>query len=82
MQHHDFGSQIKEVSSSGKFAGYGSVYNVIDQGDDVVSNGAFADSLKDWEGKGSLPALLWQHRASEPIGAYTSMKEYATGLYV
>lgn len=82
MHHKDCGFEIKDISSSGTFAGYGSVYGVIDQGDDVVSQGAFADSLAEWQGKSALPALLWQHRAGEPIGAYTAMKEDATGLYV
>ena len=82
MNHHDFGFQVKEVRSSGTFAGYGSVYSVVDQGDDVVAPGCFSQSLADWSSKGSLPALLWQHRSGEPIGCYTAMKEDAAGLYV
>lgn len=82
MNHKDFGFEIKEVSVSGTFSGYGSVYGVIDEGDDVVEPGAFSDSLMDWAGKGRMPSLLWQHRAAEPIGAYTAMKEDAIGLYV
>ncbi len=82
MHHKDCGFEIKEVGSSGTFIGYGSVYGVIDEGDDVVSQGAFADSLAEWQSKGQMPSLLWQHRAAEPIGIYTAMKEDATGLYV
>lgn len=82
MKHHDFGFEIKEVSDSGTFSGYGSVYGVTDQDDDIVLAGAFAESLSEWGAKGQLPALLWQHNSREPIGCYTEMKEDATGLYV
>lgn len=82
MQRKDCGFEIKDVSTNGTFAGYGSVYGIIDQGDDVVAPGCFADSLLDSAAKGIMPAMLWQHRAGEPCGAYTAMKEDATGLYV
>lgn len=74
--------EIKEISESGKFCGMGSVYGVIDQGDDIVASGAFGESLKDWSSKGRMPALLWQHNQREPIGAYTKMEETDGGLYV
>lgn len=80
--HKDCGFEIKDVSRSGTFAGYGSVYGVVDEGDDVVSPGAFTESLAAWAAKGAQPALLWQHRSGEPIGCYTAMKEDGTGLYV
>ena len=82
MQHFDSRFEIKEVGATGTFAGYGSVYGVLDEGDDIVSPGAFTDSLLDWAGKGQAPALLWQHRSGEPIGCYTAIKEDGTGLYV
>lgn len=82
MQRKDCGFEIKDISASGTFAGYGSVYGVIDQGDDIVAPGCFAESLLDSAAKGIMPAMLWQHRAGEPCGAYTAMKEDATGLYV
>lgn len=82
MDFRDIGFDIKEVKSSGTFAGYGSVYSVVDQGDDIMEKGCFADSLKEWKQKGRMPALLWQHKQSEPIGAYTLMREDDNGLYV
>ncbi|WP_340619194.1 HK97 family phage prohead protease, partial [Xenorhabdus entomophaga] len=66
----------------GEFEGYGSVFGVKDSYDDIVLPGAFANTLKQWNEKGSLPALLWQHRMDEPIGIYTEMKEDETGLYL
>lgn len=82
LKHKDFAFEIKAVAETGVFSGYGSVYGVTDEGDDVVMPGCFADSLKDWATKGRMPALLWQHSSRQPIGAYTSMKEDANGLFV
>lgn len=82
MEHKDARFEIKEVTPTGLFSGYGSVYGVIDQGDDIVMHGAFGESLAESQAKGVMPALLWQHKSSEPIGAYTMMKEDPTGLYV
>ena len=78
MQHHDIGFEVKEITPSGTFSGYGSVYGNLDAGDDIVMPGAF-DA---WAVKGLLPAMLWQHKASEPIGAYTSCKSDAHGLNI
>ena len=82
MNHHDISFEIKDVSSSGTFCGYGSVYSIIDQGDDIVMPGAFTKSLADLSIKSQMPAMLWQHRVAEPIGAYTTVKDDEAGLYV
>ena len=37
MHHIDKPFEIKDVSKSGTFAGYGSVYGNVDQGDDIVA---------------------------------------------
>ncbi|PHM66714.1 primosome assembly protein PriA [Xenorhabdus sp. KJ12.1] len=81
-QRLDVPLKIKSVSESGEFEGYGSVFGVKDSYDDIVLPGAFTNTLKHWGDKGSLPALLWQHRMDEPIGIYTDMKEDETGLYL
>lgn len=81
MDIHDIAFEVKDVTSGGTFSGYGSVYNVIDQGDDIVAAGAFTDSLAEWQSKGRMPAMLWQHRSGEPIGTYTAMREDGNGLY-
>jgi len=44
--------------------------------------GAFTKSLADLSIKSQMPAMLWQHRVAEPIGAYTSVKEDESGLFV
>lgn len=79
----DFGFEIKEVTASGNFTGYGSVYNVVDQGDDIVASGAFAESIANLTAKKRLPAMLFGHQSYElPVGAYQSVKEDSTGLWL
>ena len=72
----------KNVQETGQFEGYGSVFGVKDSYDEVVARGAFAESLKAHKEAGTMPALLWQHRADTPIGVYTEMYEDEKGLYV
>lgn len=79
----DFGFEVKEVTSSGNFTGYGSVYNVVDQGDDIVASGAFAESIANLTAKKRLPSMLFGHKSGElPVGAYQSMKEDSAGLWL
>jgi len=81
-QRLDVALKIKSVSETGEFEGYGSVFGVKDSYSDIVVSGAFEKTLQDWNEKGRLPAMLWQHDMSEPIGIYTEMKEDSNGLYV
>lgn len=76
------GLKIKSVSDTGEFEGYGSVFGVKDSYSDIVVKGAFEKSLANWSEKGSMPAMLWQHKMDEPIGVYTEMKEDENGLYI
>jgi hypothetical protein len=74
--------QVKALAEAGDFEGYASIFDVVDQGRDVVAPGAFARSLGAWAAKGRLPALLWQHDATEPIGVFREMREDGRGLHV
>lgn len=78
----DIPFEIKSISDSGAFTGYGSVFGVKDSYSDIVIKGAFTNSLNKWKEKGRLPALLWQHKMDEPIGYYTKMVEDENGLYL
>ena len=78
----DIPFEIKSISDSGAFTGYGSVFGVKDSYSDIVIKGAFTNSLNKWKEKGRLPALLWQHKMDEPIGYYTKMVEDDNGLYL
>lgn len=78
----DIAFEVKTVKESGEFEGYGSVFGVKDSYSDIVVPGAFQKSLEDWQEKGRLPAMLWQHDMAEPLGPYIEMREDSTGLYV
>lgn len=78
----DVGFELKSISDSGTFEGYGSVFGVKDSYDEIVAPGAFAESLAAHKTAGTMPAMLWQHRSAEPLGVYTSMSEDSIGLRV
>jgi HK97 family phage prohead protease len=73
---------VKSVDDGGTFAGYASVFGTLDAYDEVVAPGAFADSIKDWQSRGKMPPILWQHRSDQPIGVHTVMREDSKGLYI
>lgn len=82
LRRLDVPFEIKSVDEKGRFSGYGSTFGDIDHYNDIVVKGAFKDTLQQWESKGRLPALLWQHNHDEPIGVYTEMREGTKGLEV
>ncbi|HBA7609146.1 TPA: HK97 family phage prohead protease, partial [Escherichia coli] len=50
-QRLDIPLNLKSVSDSGEFEGYGSVFGVKDSHDDVVVPGAFTTTLQKWSEK-------------------------------
>lgn len=87
--------QIKFAASeidavTGEFKGYGAIFGNIDSHGDVISPGAFKDTLAEWEKRGRLPAMKLMHGSAGnlftgddlPIGKWTKMVEDASGLYV
>ena len=81
-KHLDFGFEIKAVNADGTVEGYGSVFGVRDNYDDVIAKGAFVQSLKGHKAAGTMPAMLWQHDADKPIGIWTEMVEDEKGLRI
>lgn len=75
----DCALELKSLDAQGRFAGYASVFNVIDSQRDIILRGAFAKTLK---GRIGEIKLLWQHQQSEPIGVFDRIFEDARGLYV
>ncbi len=71
--------ELKSLSADGRFAGYASVFGMVDAQRDVVHRGAFRQSLKTRPGP---LQLLWQHQWHEPIGIIDRIFEDARGLYV
>ncbi|MGE0754584.1 MAG: HK97 family phage prohead protease [Alphaproteobacteria bacterium] len=70
---------IKHLDESGRFAGYASIFNVVDNQRDIVLPGAFRLSLGKQREK---VKLLWQHKQHEPIGIIEELFEDANGLYI
>lgn len=81
-KHLQIPLEIKSVSETGVFSGYGSVFHNEDSYGDVVRPGAFKKSLAEWAKRGRLPPMLWQHDRREPIGVFTKMVEDEKGLFV
>jgi uncharacterized protein len=77
-----FALQIKAAGDDGSVEGYGSVFGVRDDYDDIIAKGAFQATLASHRSAGTMPAMLWQHSASEPIGIWTDMVEDARGLRI
>lgn len=82
IEHKTFAMELKEVQKSGAFSGYLSVFGNVDSYREMVMPGAFSETLAEWNTKGRLPPILWQHRSGEPIGPFTKMHEDNKGLYV
>jgi HK97 family phage prohead protease len=74
--------EVRAVGDDGSIEGYGSVFGVRDDYDDVMASGSFVASLKAHKAEGTMPAMLWQHDADEPIGVWTEMTEDKKGLLV
>jgi HK97 family phage prohead protease len=74
--------QLKAVGDDGTVEGYGSVFGVRDSYDDVIAAGAYAASLAAHKAAGTMPAMLWQHDATVPIGIWIEMVEDSKGLRI
>ncbi|MDX2113696.1 MAG: HK97 family phage prohead protease [Alphaproteobacteria bacterium] len=70
---------LKSLDEQGRFAGYASVFEVVDSQRDRMASGAFSRTL---QGRVPQIRLLWQHQQSEPIGIFERMLEDEVGLYV
>lgn len=77
-----FAVQIKATGNDGTVEGYGSVFGVRDNYDDVIASGAFSATLAAHKAAGTMPAMLWQHDSDEPIGIWTEMVEDTKGLRI
>ena len=82
MNKKDLSFEFKAVSDDGFFSGYASVFDKVDSYGDIVRKGAFVESISEWEAKGKMPPILWNHDPSDPIGVYTKMQEDDKGLFV
>ena len=72
--------RITDDDPEGTIEGYGSVYNVVDQGNDIIAPGAFNKSLRE-RGTASVK-MLWQHDQRQPVGRWDEIKSDRNGLRV
>lgn len=78
MEYKNIKNNLK--SDQYEISGYASVFNVIDEQNDVVCKGAFSKSIKEFNNK--KPKLLWQHDPNFPIGTIEEMFEDDYGLFI
>lgn len=71
--------EVKSLTADGRFAGYASVFDVVDNQRDRVKRGAFSRSLAL---RNNPVQLLWQHLWEHPIGVIERIFEDARGLYI
>ncbi len=81
-EHRAYAFEVRASGDGGEVEGYGSVFGNSDAYGDVILPGAFKASLDAHKAAGTMPAMLWQHDASAPIGVWTEMQEDSAGLRV
>ncbi|MGY3609920.1 MULTISPECIES: HK97 family phage prohead protease [unclassified Bradyrhizobium] len=81
MKTKDFAFKVKSADDAGQIEGYASVFGVRDSYNEVVTPGAFADSLAKHQREGTYPLMLWQHNPDEPIGVWNELVDDGKGLY-
>jgi HK97 family phage prohead protease len=73
-------SEAIPIDDGGRFAGYASVFDRLDEAGDLVMPGAFARSLAA-RGARAL-RMLFQHDPKEPVGLWDLVREDGFGLWV
>ncbi len=76
-----FRMEVK-ADQQGSFTGLASTFGNIDLGNDRIDRNAFNETLSNWKSRQELPAMLFQHDMSEPIGNFSSMNITDNGLEV
>lgn len=74
--------KIKALDETGTFEGYGSVFGVRDDHNDIVEKGAFLDSIAAHKARGAMPKMLAFHDFTKIAGTYTDMGEDEHGLWL
>jgi uncharacterized protein len=75
---YKFASLEWKADDEGMIEGYGSVFDVVDNGGDIIAPGAFKQSLA----SGRKVKMLYQHDASAVIGTWKTVEEDQKGLRV
>ncbi|MDP1729860.1 MAG: HK97 family phage prohead protease [Devosia sp.] len=72
--------QTIPIDETGRFSGYASVFDKLDESGDIVMPGAFRKSLAR-RGRERI-RLLFQHDPKEPVGTWEAIAEDGFGLWV
>jgi len=67
-----------KADDEGAIEGYGSVFDNVDEGGDIVAPGAFSDSLR----SGRKVKMLYQHDPENVVGVWNEVREDDRGLRV
>lgn len=83
MDKKEFGLDLKAMADTGEFEGYASTFGgAPDSYGDVITPGAFIDSLTEHRRKGTMPMMFFGHNASElPVGDWLDFAEDGKGLW-
>lgn len=73
---------LTETDDFFHFEGYASTFGNTDRDNDVMENGAFANSIQKLIANGDNLPILWQHNMDMPLGIYLSFTEDNNGLFV
>lgn len=71
---------VRASGAAGEFTGYLSAFGVTDSHGTRIRPGAFAKSLARHRAANTVPALLWAHDHSQPIGGWLNLEEDGKGL--
>lgn len=82
IEHKAVSLEVKEIDSDGQISGYGSIFNNVDHGGDIMLPGAFKQSCEKLRLSDGKLKMLWQHDPSQPIGVWDSVREDEKGLRV
>lgn len=69
--------ELKMSGEAGQFAGYASVFDIVDDQGDTIRKGAYKASLK-----AGMPKMFFNHEWRMPVGKWLHAKEDEKGLYV
>lgn len=84
MKTKDFRLEVKGLTEEGTFEGYASTFGGSpDSYGDIITAGAFAQSLVKHRREGTMPMMFFGHQSSNelPIGDWLEMSEDGKGLW-
>lgn len=82
IQHMQRPLAVKSLGDDGSFVGYASVFGKVDSQNEVVAPGAFRRTLANGKAQMRVPAMLWMHDPTAPIGLWLQLAEDKNGLAV